>query len=65
MLPRSLGMPLDSSGTKSVMDLAATDLSSRSSLSISFVLGRRCDRECVSLSVGLSLEDLEDRWWWR
>lgn len=65
MLPRSLATPLVSSGTRSVMDCVAADLSSKSSLSMSFVLCRRCDRECVSLSVGLSLEDLEDRWWWR
>ncbi len=61
MLPRSLCMPLDSSGTRSVMDRVASDLSSISSRSVSLVL-RRCDRECVSLSVGLSLEDLEERW---
>jgi hypothetical protein len=62
MLARSLPKPLDSSGTRSVMDLEGADLSSKSSLSISLVLCRRCDRDVVSLSVGLSLEDLDDRY---
>jgi hypothetical protein len=61
MLARSLPRPLDSSGTRSVMDLVAADLSSKSSFSMSLVLCRRCDRDVVSLSVGLSLEDLDDR----
>jgi hypothetical protein len=39
------------------MDLAAADLSSRSSLSMSLVLGRRCD---LSLSVALGLENLDE-----
>jgi hypothetical protein len=61
-LPRSLPRPLDSSGTRSTMDLEAADLSSSSSLSMSFVLCRRWDRECVSLSVGLSFDDLDVRY---
>lgn len=44
-LPRSLPMPLDSSGTRSTMDLVAVDLSSGGSLSMSFVLCRRLLRE--------------------
>lgn len=61
-LPRSLPMPRESSGTRSVMDLVATDLSSSSSLSMSFVRWRRWDRDCTSLSVGLNFEDLDERW---
>lgn len=61
MLPRSLPATLDNSGTKSIMDLVAVDLSSASSLSMSLVLCRRCVRECVSLSVGLSFDDFDDR----
>jgi hypothetical protein len=62
MFRRSTWMPLDSSGTRSVMDLEAADLSSaKSSRSISFGLCRRWERDWVSLSVGLSLEDLDER----
>ena len=60
--PRSLPIPRPSSGTRSTMDRDAAGLPSRSSLSMSFVLCRRWGRECDSLSVGLSLEDLEERW---